>query len=311
MLIIGHRGCNDEGYNQNTLRSFQKVMNEGVLAIEFDVQLSADGDLPIVHNLDLTQVSNGSGKVCSTSSSELRELYAGKMEQGRDRIPFLEDVFQLFASRSINSRPVMHLELKGQGTGIPSGMAITKAIDCGDLRLEDFLISSFNWKELDAIRSLCPGLKIALLDGAIRRENLQNRVPGSEIYYSDVFAYGEEDYMLPRYKTWGENMTLLEQFVPSGDVQEGLREEVRRSLYGEYYNETLIASAQERGAWSVNLWYLTVTSEFIEQAHQAGLNVYLYTINAPEDMLRAQEMGADGFFTDHYSLASQVLSTAR
>jgi len=63
MILIGHRGCSYPGYNPNTIRAFDKVTQEGVPAIEFDVQLCGDGELVVFHNLDLKEVSNGKGKV--------------------------------------------------------------------------------------------------------------------------------------------------------------------------------------------------------------------------------------------------------
>ena len=33
MILIGHRGCSYPGYNQNTIRAFNKVAQEGVPAV--------------------------------------------------------------------------------------------------------------------------------------------------------------------------------------------------------------------------------------------------------------------------------------
>ena len=43
MIFRGHRGCSYPGYNQNTIRAFAKVAQEGVPAIEFDVQYMVTG----------------------------------------------------------------------------------------------------------------------------------------------------------------------------------------------------------------------------------------------------------------------------
>jgi len=275
MLIIGHRGCNYKGFNQNTIRSFKKVLDDGVKAIEFDVQNSSDGALPIVHNLDLAMVSTGKGRVDESSSSYLRSIFAGKTENGEDKIPFLEDVLELLTSYPEEKRGVMHLELKGVGTGNPSGLLLKAFIEKGKLRTEDFLISSFNWKELQEIQSVCPDLKIALLDGAIRRN---------------------------------ENVKLLEKLVPPGENRDGLKEEISRALNGKYYNDELIETALKMGAFSVNLWYQTVFQPFIEQVHDAGLKVFLYTVNEEKDFLKVADMGVDGFFTDDYNSAYSALN---
>ena len=57
MILIGHlRGCCYPGCNQNTIRAFDKFTQEGVPAIEFDVQLCADGELVVVHTLNLEEL---------------------------------------------------------------------------------------------------------------------------------------------------------------------------------------------------------------------------------------------------------------
>ena len=117
MILIGHRGCSYPGYNQNTIRAFEKVTSEGVAAIEFDVQLSLDGELVIVHNLDLEEVSNGKGKVSQTESAVLRNLWAGDPARGKDRIPFLAEVFDFFSDLTPEKRQdnfeEIELELPG------------------------------------------------------------------------------------------------------------------------------------------------------------------------------------------------------
>ncbi|MCG8472076.1 MAG: hypothetical protein MI742_09485 [Desulfobacterales bacterium] len=307
MILIAHRGCSYPGYNQNTLRSFEKVINEGVSAIEFDVQLDADGNLPIVHNLDLTMVSTGTGQVSSSSSDYLKSIHAGDPERGEDRIPFLEEVLELFASINEGKRPVLHMELKGNGTGVPSGKMVREYLDEGRLSTVDILVSSFNWDELKAIRTICPELDVALLDGAIRRGPLMARVPGGEVYFSELFAYGEEDYMLPRYPELSKNVTLLESLCPKGEVFDGLKEEIERCLSGGYYTQELLDEAEKMNAVSVNLWFQTVSEAFVEEAHKRGLKVLLYTINSKDELLAAAKMGVDGVFTDFYTESKEML----
>lgn len=42
-----------------------------------------------------------------------------------------------------------------------------------------------------------------------------------------------------------------------------------------------------------------VTPRLVEEAHAAGLAVYVYTVDDPADMERLLEMGVDGIFTNH------------
>jgi glycerophosphoryl diester phosphodiesterase len=309
MLLIGHRGCSYPGFNQNTIRAFEKVAGEGVPAIEFDVQLCGDGQLVVVHNLDLEEVSNGKGKVSTTDSGILKTLYAGKIAQGKDRIPFLAEVLDFFASLAPEIRPAIHLELKGDGTGKPAGELLEKYVTAGRLRYSDVLTSSFNWQELKSIREVCPELKIALLDGAIRRRVLLEK-GGVEVepYFERIFAYGSEQYMLPRFSSLAENMELLKTECDDPKVSVLFGEEIKACLDGEYYTDELLDTARAMDATSVNLWYRTVTPKFIDKAHQKGLAVLVYTVNSAEELLAQAGIGVDGIFTDCYAQSAQVLA---
>ncbi len=309
MMIIGHRGCKYPGYNQNTIRSFEKVTSEGVAAIEFDVQLSADKELVIVHNLDLEEVSTGEGEVSSVDSSTLKTLFAGDPAQGEDRIPFLAEVFDFFASCEPDKRPAIHMELKGNNTGKMAGELFNKYIAAKKLTVSDMLASSFNWKELEALRKVCPDTKIALLDGAIRRELLLEKTgPQAEQYFADLFAYGNEDYMLPRFPSLEDNLALLDKICADPKIHKLLSKELKDCLDGRYYTQELIDSATKMRATSVNLWYRTISAEFVEKAHARELAVFVYTANLPEEWTALAEIGVDGIFTDYYAQAARTLA---
>jgi len=309
MILIGHRGCKYPGFNQNTIRSFEKVTSEGVPAIEFDVQLSADGELVVVHNLDLEEVSTGKGEVSSTDSAALKELFAGDPNQGKDRIPFLADVFDFFASCAEDKRPSIHMELKGNNTGRKAGVLFNEYVAAGRLATADMLASSFNWAELEALREICPEAKIALLDGAIRRDLLLKKTgPEAEKYFAEFFAYGNEDYMLPKFPTLPENMELLDKICMDATIHSQLAGELADCLNGKYYTDELLDSATAMKATSVNLWYRTISSEFIKKAHARDLAVFVYTANRPEEWKELDDMGVDGIFTDFYAEAVRAFS---
>ncbi|WP_136810071.1 glycerophosphodiester phosphodiesterase [Desulfosediminicola flagellatus] len=309
MILIGHRGCFYPGFNQNTIRAFDKVASEEVPAIEFDVQLCGDGELVVVHNLNLEEVSNGHGKVFTTDSHALKRLYAGDPKRGKDRIPFLADVLDFFASLPPERRPAIHLELKGDGTGKPAGELLAQYVASGRLQYSDVLASSFNWQELRNIRKVCPTLKIALIDGAIRRAVLIEKAGvEAEQYFEHIFAYGFEQYMIPRFITLEENLKLLEKKCTDPRVVAIITKEIEACLDGRYYTDELLDMACELNAVSVNLWYRTITPEFIDKAHKRGLAVLVFTVNIPEELQALARMGVDGIFTDYYSESARALA---
>jgi glycerophosphoryl diester phosphodiesterase len=50
-----------------------------------------------------------------------------------------------------------------------------------------------------------------------------------------------------------------------------------------------------------------VTPRFLEKAHQAGLEVHVWTIDEPAEMRRLLDLGADGIMTDRPELLRDVL----
>lgn len=51
-----------------------------------------------------------------------------------------------------------------------------------------------------------------------------------------------------------------------------------------------------------------VTKRFVATAHQMGIAVHVWTLNEPEQIVTALEMGADGIITDHPVLASEIIA---
>ncbi len=74
--VIGHRG-NRAFAPENTVASLREAVALGVDAVEFDLRVSADGVLVLMHDATLDRTTNGSGAVASRGVSELRLLDAG------------------------------------------------------------------------------------------------------------------------------------------------------------------------------------------------------------------------------------------
>jgi glycerophosphoryl diester phosphodiesterase len=62
--------------------------------------------------------------------------------------------------------------------------------------------------------------------------------------------------------------------------------------------ENPIERARRLGAEAINPWRGLVRRELVEAAHQAGLAVYVFTVDDVEEMKRLLAMGADGLFTN-------------
>ena len=83
--VVGHRG-NCAHAPENTLVSFRQAVALGVDALEFDVRLTRDGEVVVVHDPTLTRTTGVAGEVRDMTLAELRDADAGatfSRDQGR------------------------------------------------------------------------------------------------------------------------------------------------------------------------------------------------------------------------------------
>ncbi len=71
--------------------------------------------------------------------------------------------------------------------------------------------------------------------------------------------------------------------------------------------EALFQRALQAGVEGLGLSRRRVDQAFVDRAHAHGLNVYIYTVNEPEDMRRIAAMGVDVLITDRPDLARKTL----
>lgn len=56
--------------------------------------------------------------------------------------------------------------------------------------------------------------------------------------------------------------------------------------------------AEDLGAFSANLDIDFINKDFVQDAHQRGLKVYVFTVNTEEDIKRMKKLSVDGIFTN-------------
>ncbi len=156
MKKIGHRGAS--GYEpENTLIAFQKAIDLNVDGIELDVHLSSDGELIVIHDETIDRTTNGKGAVNQLTSLELKKY----------GIPTLIEVLDL-----VNQKCFVNIELKGIGTAKPVNNLINNYISDKKWKINDFLVSGFDWNILEKVQLLNPKILIGILteesiDGAL------------------------------------------------------------------------------------------------------------------------------------------------
>ncbi len=61
-VVFAHRGASMHA-PENTLAAFNLALEQGADALEFDVQLSADKAVVVLHDQTLDRTTNGTGRV--------------------------------------------------------------------------------------------------------------------------------------------------------------------------------------------------------------------------------------------------------
>lgn len=115
-LVLGHRGASADA-PENTLAAFGLALEQGARGVEFDVRLSADGNVMVIHDATVARTTNGTGQVSKMHSDALRALDAGMGQP----IPTLDDVFEAFGPSML-----YNVELKVSGLwdkGLASAVA--------------------------------------------------------------------------------------------------------------------------------------------------------------------------------------------
>lgn len=155
MLTIAHRGASAL-CPENTLRAFIAAADAGADMCEFDVRMTSDGEVVVIHDATVNRTTDGRGRVATISTAAIKRLDAGVRfgaEFRGERIPTLDEV-----AAALRGRCGLDVELKAGGLerrvcGILHG--------CG--AIESAIVSSFDWDQLKIVAAQEPELRLALL----------------------------------------------------------------------------------------------------------------------------------------------------
>jgi glycerophosphoryl diester phosphodiesterase len=151
--IFAHRGASAHA-PENTLAAFRLALESQADGIELDTHLSADDQIMVIHDGNVSRTTNGQGKVYNLKFEELRKLDAGNGET----IPTLAEVFDL-----IGSKLYINIELKGfSSSAAMLPQKVTKLVHERNLD-QKIIYSSFNPLLLINTRKHSPQAKLGLL----------------------------------------------------------------------------------------------------------------------------------------------------
>ena len=181
MQCCAHRGLSGL-YPENTLLSFTKAVELQVDLIEFDVRVSKDKKLVVIHDSSVDRTTDGSGLVSELTFQELHILDAGWGET----IPAFEEVID-----ELGGRVGMNIHMKNSGKALD--MAIQYCGKAGILDNVFFAIEPLD--EIKRIRETYPNVHICSLyrkgDYLKTAQQLNVRILQPAIYAS----YFTKDWM--------------------------------------------------------------------------------------------------------------------
>lgn len=157
--IIGHRG-GAKGFPENTLAAFKKSVELGADGVEFDVQLTKDGEVVVIHDEMIDRTMTGSGLVKDHTLKELRQMSAGEFfspEFKAEKIPTLKEVLEI-----VQDLEVINIELKNYLPYIGLEEKVLDLVDNFEIR-DKTIISSFNHYSLQKVKKLQPEIKTGAL----------------------------------------------------------------------------------------------------------------------------------------------------
>jgi glycerophosphoryl diester phosphodiesterase len=159
-LVIAHRG-DSARRPENTLASFASALEIGAEVVEFDVQLTRDRQVVVLHDPAVDRTTDGTGRVQDLTLAELRRFSAGYPARFGDayrgeRIPTLSEVLGLLRDRAIGMIEIKHDAVTADAEGGIEAHTVAEVRKAG-METQVALIS-FSRLALVRCRALAPAI---------------------------------------------------------------------------------------------------------------------------------------------------------
>ena len=283
MIVIGHRGS--VGFlPENSLNSCRYAIDMKLDGFEIDVHLSADGEIVVYHDFQLTPQKIYRLKQNLINQSyilkhlTLAQIQTFRLKQRRydplykhikvkdqqavsEGIPTLQQILTLVKTHAPSTFKIW-IELKTDPTRMdlssdPQYLVskLQKTINTFDL-WSQIVVLSFDWQTLHYLQKSTVKCTYAYLT--------------TEHHFDDTIYRNRSDL-----SPWLGGQSL--------QAHQGSIAKMIRSLNGHI--------------WAVD--YRDLTQDCIKTAHTCGLQVYAWTVNHLTVMKKLQAWGVDGIITDH------------
>lgn len=273
-LVLAHRGASEQRA-EHTLAAYQLAIDQGADGLECDVRLTADGHLVCVHDRRIDRTSDGWGVVSTKTLADLRRHDFGSWIEAGPKPP---------------RRPVRERLVTGRPDPMWLGDDVVVDADVGILTLPmllDLVTSAERPVQL-AIETKHPTRYAGWAEQAVvaqlRRYGLVHRRHGQP---GPIRVMSFSAQAIRRFRSLAPNVprVFLMDRVPlwmrGGDLPFG---------------------AQVAGP---DVAILREHPEYVARVHAAGGQVYVWTVDEPEDVELCRSLGVEAVITNR---PSQVLA---
>ena len=156
--VIAHRG-GPANAPENTLDAFRTAIDQGASWLEFDVQMTRDGELVVIHDDTVDRTTDGTGAVRDLTLAQIRALDAG----GGERVPTFAEVVDLARTHGVGILP----ETKAAHLYPGIEERLLEVLAAADV-LDRAVVQSFDAASLERLRSLSPDVRLCALYGLWR-----------------------------------------------------------------------------------------------------------------------------------------------
>jgi glycerophosphoryl diester phosphodiesterase len=293
--VIGHRGAAGLA-PENTLAAFSKALDIGVDGVELDVQLSADGIAVVYHDFrlkpEITRAPDGEwlegGNTLPIKELTLAELkrfdigrlkpettYADRYPDQRpvdgERIPTLQEAVLLLKGRQ-EDKTQLWIEIKTS----PEEPEISQSPE----PVADAVVQILR-KEAFSARAMILSFDWRAL---VHVQKTAPEIP--TVYLSPIGM---------RWNTVRPGQPGPAQWTAGIDVGA--------------FDGSIPRSVEAAGGryWAPS--HMTITSNLVEEAHQSGLKVFVWTPDSKERMVGLMDMNVDGITTNRPDILKAILSS--
>lgn len=153
--IIAHRGIYNSKIKENTyLAIFNAFNNKNIYGVEFDIRLTKDNKIVIIHDKTINRTSNGIGIVENMTLKELQKYNFGS-KNFYQTIPTLEKILE------INTNKIFLIEIKVSNNSKLFSKILLDILD--KYKTQKIYLMSFNKEILNIIKNNNVNFNIGLI----------------------------------------------------------------------------------------------------------------------------------------------------